>query len=379
MTYNPIFDYEPTREEEEEEEEEDRGIVRFYLMRHGLSCANLSTKYCKWELLRRIQGSYKCRDPLLSNWPFYNEEDPDAREQVTNLRDRLLPTLKIDLVLSSFLMRAMETAHALFPDKTVIPVPHIGEKGYGGENQPLPWSTQKSILLQKYPELSLTGTQMKTSIKTRTKKTREEKKKKNGLSWMDSRFVQRNLRNTNDFNKFLEFFYYNFWKKRSISNRVNGRPLNVAVITHAKYLLNIFKALGRTEDSWGDVKNNAVYMLEYEPDDDWTLRNIRIIYRGIISPKLYKTSFSARCEPSCHNLVANCTKKTSKSNNNIDDNKEIIEFKTTQMILPSRDTLYSRSSLPTRKSTIKIDPNYGAIPLNIFSNPLKQPLLADYN
>lgn len=186
--------------------------IIFYVIRHGLSCTNIDS-YCETE------PADSCRDPLLSNWPFFmtnNKQDttdstdaeekqtrgdndssesddsnhnPDnmdsndgnddtvlisnaAATRTTREARAAVKSVQFDLVLSSFMMRAMETAHALFPKRVIVPVPHVCECGGGNENTPLLWKDQLEILKSRH------GDKARNSDATTTAATNQSWKKR---------------------------------------------------------------------------------------------------------------------------------------------------------------------------------------------------------
>ena len=278
--------------------------VIIYLIRHSLSCANLAKQYCSSIINSRVQKARKCRDPLLSNWPFFQDEDQIAKAQVEEIR-LLLKNENIDRVFSSFLLRTMETAHALFPNAIITPVPYINETGKGLDNKALPWLDQKEILEKKYESKS--------------------------LGWLNPDFIRserwQNQSEAN-FEKFKDFFDSEFgdWIQlyQKVRNQQNNipraeeklQPIKLAIVTHSNIMKKIFKSISMKEGAWKKANNNGVYMLEYDytpttklRDSQWILKHTEVIHQGMIVPK-YRAGFEKRCRSSCRKLVTDCTKNT---------------------------------------------------------------------
>lgn len=104
-------------------------------IRHGLSCTNVIQQYSKASSLSQLQrGVYL--DPPLTNWAA------QAIDGVT-----LPPGLKDpDIILSSCLLRATQTALHLFPLRSVVVAPYIREDVPGLANRPATISHQQSVL-----------------------------------------------------------------------------------------------------------------------------------------------------------------------------------------------------------------------------------------
>ena len=98
--------------------------VTLYFIRHGESQANV-LPYPHYMLLR---------DPLLT------------RKGVLKSRKVARYTPCVDVVLSSFLLRAMQTAHLMFPKKHVYCVPYLNELSNSMDTYPYSVPEQKKRL-----------------------------------------------------------------------------------------------------------------------------------------------------------------------------------------------------------------------------------------
>jgi broad specificity phosphatase PhoE len=98
--------------------------IKILFVRHGFSCSN-ARQYHHGTSGRF--GKAFMKDPPLTNY---------AIAEITNVARPWLKRNKIkpDIVLSSTLLRAEQTAHFLFPKKTVYVVPFIREHGFGKDN-----------------------------------------------------------------------------------------------------------------------------------------------------------------------------------------------------------------------------------------------------
>lgn len=106
--------------------------VNIYFMRHGFSCANAISKYARyiyrWKLITYL-------DPPLTNI---------SKKQISKYRYEF--PQNIDIVASSVLLRAIQTALYSYPNKTVFPLPFISELGTGLGQHPSSPEHQKQIL-----------------------------------------------------------------------------------------------------------------------------------------------------------------------------------------------------------------------------------------
>jgi len=124
---------------------ENQTRVELVLVRHSVSCSNMLKWHGENQTWRERDGDYA--DPLLSDLGL-----DDARALAS-----LAATLHPDFVGSSRLMRAMETAHILFPERDVHVWPHIDEmdeknmfRSLAVEDLPLPSAVQDKILAERW-------------------------------------------------------------------------------------------------------------------------------------------------------------------------------------------------------------------------------------
>jgi len=98
--------------------------IRVLFTRHGFSCANAKKYY--GGMMGRIQKA-GIRDPPLTNYAI--KDIIEARGEIHDLGEP-------DIVMSSVLLRAIQTAHYMYPNKTVYVAPFIKEIGFGIDNKP---------------------------------------------------------------------------------------------------------------------------------------------------------------------------------------------------------------------------------------------------
>ncbi|CAK8990705.1 unnamed protein product [Durusdinium trenchii] len=133
--------------------------IRLLLVRHGLSCANVIRHYS--PLLTMLQHKHFLDPPLC-----------DCGKRRTERAAKILKDEPVDLVLSSNLMRAIETAYLQFGHRPVHVIPHIGEAHHGIkknlmqlgsrfgiiedlDNEPRLPEAQLEILRDFYPDISV--------------------------------------------------------------------------------------------------------------------------------------------------------------------------------------------------------------------------------
>lgn len=100
--------------------------VTLLLARHGYSCANALQDFGTSSF---SQGNhFGMRDPLLTTCGILKAQEAS----------RSLESLgTVDAVLTSSLLRAIETAAHLFPANSLVPIPYISENTPGDDNTPL--------------------------------------------------------------------------------------------------------------------------------------------------------------------------------------------------------------------------------------------------
>ena len=96
--------------------------LEIYWVRHGYSCANLLSTYgksgpknaLKHFNIKDARGKYADNSPLTKLIEYQKNDHPSRK-------------LKFDIVVTSELLRAIQTGHHLKPDQTIYPIPFIGE------------------------------------------------------------------------------------------------------------------------------------------------------------------------------------------------------------------------------------------------------------
>ena len=185
-------------------------IINLYMIRHGLSCCNiLHHKDLNLSLLNTIH-----KDPLLTI------KGRDQSLRAGKYLENKIP--KIDIVLSSSLIRAIETATCMFPNNEVHTIPYICEKNPSLENTP--YDSHKQLK------------RVNMFLENKNKNIKFNKEKK-GMS-------QSNL------SLFLKYLKDNY----SIEK-------NIAVVTHSNFLMEILNIENR-------MNNNSVFKVSIDLTND---------------------------------------------------------------------------------------------------------------
>ena len=200
--------------------------LTLYLIRHGLSCCNIL--HHKDLRLNAINVMHK--DPLLAH------RGVDQSKRAGAFIQNKMP--EVDLVFSSALFRAIETAHHMFPGRTINVCPYICEKRPSLENFPY------------HPRNQL------RRIKTHIKDLEQIKfpSHSNGISG-------------SDFKKFIEYMLENF----TVKNKC------IAVVTHSNFLVDILKLKER-------MNNNAVFRVIVDTDT-FAVEKIECLFSGYTFPE----------------------------------------------------------------------------------------------
>ena len=107
-------------------------IITVFLIRHGLSCCNI---------LHHDQIKYLAYANTFRQDPYLTEIGKKQSTRGSKYIENKLPP--IDIVLSSPLIRAIETALYMFPENEIDVTPYICESNKSLENRPLSVKKQK--------------------------------------------------------------------------------------------------------------------------------------------------------------------------------------------------------------------------------------------
>jgi len=195
-----------------------KGHIKLFFIRHGFSCANYSNR----KSLIPIHSIML--DPQLSNAGIKD------LKQYKNQYNFIKP----DYVFSSNLLRAIQTAQYLFPDKKVYVSPYIGEHGIGRDNRPSKPSMQRKYLPNAdnvvYAYLGEGGGKRSTELELDKK--------------FDSRLSDYDIPN---FRKFLD------WLNTKIPP---GKDITIVVVGHSNFMRKMMIEKGILDPNVHKLKNS---------------------------------------------------------------------------------------------------------------------------
>ena len=195
----------------------------FYMIRHGLSCSNIFYNKNISNFLFPIK--YFIKDPFLSDI---------GCEQSRRSKSYISDKIQCDIVLSSSLIRAIETASCMFPNNKIEICPYICELNSSLENQPYTYKSQinrtKHINNKiKFPETEI------------------------GYNESDSK-------------KFFRYVFNNYDCNKTI-----------AIITHSSFLMKIMNLNQR-------MLNNAIYKVTIN-SESYEIVNVVTVFSGYKVPE----------------------------------------------------------------------------------------------
>lgn len=189
--------------------------ITFYFIRHGFSCTNAIYEYAPWYYQHK---RYFYLDPVLTK---YGREQSLLAANIVN---------DVDLVLSSGLMRSIETGLYMFPNHTVHVIPYIAENVPGWGNYSNSIDEQKKYLGPLEPRVNY-----------------------------DAIVENPSTANISDFSQFLKWIK-TLLKTSDIIPK-DAKHLKIAVMTHSNFMMSSLKLAVRP-------KNNAIVEQCYEFNDD---------------------------------------------------------------------------------------------------------------
>ena len=196
--------------------------IKLFFIRHGFSCANYHKR--KKSL---IKHHIFIRDPKLTNVGI---------DDLTNYKskiDKLIPNPTY--VLSSNLLRSIQTARLLFPEKNVIVSPYIGETGFGLDNKPSAPSNQlRYVSNVNYKYLDESGEKSVSELDRLFKNRSKDYDKPDFgkfLKWLDRVVLEKGDGDVN----LVVVGHSNFMRKflideKMAEKKIKGKPRNAGVV-----------------------------------------------------------------------------------------------------------------------------------------------------
>lgn len=210
--------------------------IKLYLIRHGLSCCNVM-HHPKLKHMAIVNAFHK--DPYLTKKG--EEQSIKAGKYIENK----IPNP--DIVITSPLIRAMETGLCMFPNNKIHVAPYICEKRPNAENLPYKWKTQKQRL--EDIDIKLNRISHREKIDGLTKS--------NFPSFIDHLLQQYNVENK-----------------------------NICIVTHSLLMMEILNLKTR-------MNNNAVYEVIVDTNN-YTIDSYKLIFSGYIFPKEVNYTMTSR-------------------------------------------------------------------------------------
>jgi len=130
--------------------------LNVFFIRHGLSCANITHYYKNTG----VKDHDKYLDPELSNLGVKTSKEIGAKFRKKHIH--------LDGVLSSTLFRAIETAHHMFPNHAITPIPFVKEHDNELSDELMPWKDKINKFKKLYPKLKVNNHYLKGKDKNKT-------------------------------------------------------------------------------------------------------------------------------------------------------------------------------------------------------------------
>jgi len=210
-----------------------RVTVRLLVTRHAFSCANAVNEFGS-DLYQKKKHIFM-EDPLLTDCGAHR-----SKLAAEGLRE------SPDLVITSSLLRAMETAAFMYPNATIVPVPYISENGFGADNTPklleAQLDTLRTAVVSKRSALSIDRLD---------------------LQWMRNHPpFSDTARSTPNWSYFKKFMAENLLP--TLPAELRKRELTIAMVTHSNFMRAIPELMSECRSYFKDKpKNNQVLELRY--------------------------------------------------------------------------------------------------------------------
>jgi len=224
--------------------------VRIQFIRHAFSCANMVQQFAEGGTLTRWGGTLGkayLRDPMLSEC---------GAVRSLSAGNMLRSTAEApDFVLSSSMLRAMETAAYMFPGRTITPVPYISESRHTDleqDNLPLDVDSQLSQLAKAIASNRTAVGPLQSLVD------------KLDLQWMrDDTFSAGGTsgpRMSSSWSKFEDFMANAFLPHVYAQDYPHPGVLTIAIVSHSNFLKGI-----------PDVKKHCSHLYDGKPANNQVL------------------------------------------------------------------------------------------------------------
>jgi len=216
--------------------------LQVFWIRHAHSCGNAKefsphSKMYKAMFLQTL-------NPQISDLGVLQvQQARQALDPEKHVLGEFLST-QMDLVCSSNMMRAIETAYHLFPDRTVTVLPYVGERTFAEVARRMNWDVENQA----------------ETVERTAERLREMQYDTGRLDYALYRKVSSEYRDSvlrPDFRKFIEHVVVSHWLNTHSAfhlSRPQGRPFRVAIVSHGNFLLDMIQHQTSTPTSiWTDT------------------------------------------------------------------------------------------------------------------------------
>lgn len=287
--------------------------IKLLFIRHGFSCANMMKASGRWG---RFKKAF-VQDPPLTNRGI---------KDITAIQPTVEKELGVpDIVLSSTLLRAQQTANFLFPTKTVIVAPFIKELGSTYDNKANTPNIQKQVdkkakqlynsnRIHEGTQISPVKEQWNTNYFFVTGKHSKTRCLRNAqVSWATAQEV-----NYNKFIFWLEDLIPCLFFKNLLKINKAKPILTIAVVGHSSFMAKYIETMEKGKpNNVGIVelyfclrKNINIYTLHKIKQDCGCpgIKNLKsltgyrpqncngVVFRGIPTPKTINKNFNSNCK-----------------------------------------------------------------------------------
>jgi hypothetical protein len=229
-------------------------LIELYFIRHGFSYGNA---------LCKLGGIYA---------PFHKLYPDPPLTQYGKLKSKSqgqLGILNPDIVLSSVLLRAIQTGIEMFPNHTIYPAPYIIEDSYGLDNVSSSISNHEQVLGDKISRVDYRFVTNKTVINNKHQNNRN---------------VTEFIPHTNQSNYLL----FLLWVRDHLSDLISTihplqKKITIAVITHSYFMKKNLLVLNDYPKNNSIIKQVFTWKKEQNCIDDES-SNIKSLNSPLLSP-----------------------------------------------------------------------------------------------
>lgn len=206
--------------------------VQLLWIRHAHSCGNAKVFSQRTKLAQAL--FLQTLNPSLSDLGVLQVDQARAALNADHRTLGEFLTHQVDLVCSSNMLRALETAYRLFPDRTITVLPHVGEHAFSEWARRWAWDVENQAqdeptTLARLAQLGYDPSRVDYTLFRKVAAEHNDAELRPNV-------VQ-----------FVERVVWTHWLNASSAfclppSPVGGRPLRVAVVTHGHFLVDLVSA-----------------------------------------------------------------------------------------------------------------------------------------